>query len=230
MEDNRRGDNVVSNQNAIDNAIIELNTDLPAFIKTYDHTTQTATVTIGVLEPDGNGGYLDRLEIKEVKCRVNASDSTHYLHFPLKEGTGGNIKFVDCDLEGYLFGNGTPQQIIDDERHDEKDFYFVAGFFPNQDALEDTHAENMILRHGNMKLTFDDSGKMTLEGASNEVMAVVAEYMAKSIDAIRALETSVYILNIGALTGVMNPASITALEAKIVFMETAKGKLEALTI
>ena len=171
---------------------MSLKVSLPAIVTEADNSKQKCSVQPMIQKKyndEEKGRNLPILQDVPVQYSSGNSDPTtgihrSGMHLPLSKGDKGALIFSDRSLDNFLASDGKKPILPDDYRaHDISDATFIPGINPWSKALDWASSTNMTIKHDQMKITLDPSGRITLEGASNEVMEVISTFMSNIINA-----------------------------------------------
>lgn len=170
---------------AIKSELFEVHTCLPARIEKYDETTQKANVA-PLLKKKYK--FEDNPEDLPVITSVpvqwpSANAGAAFIHLPLKVGDLGMVVFSERSIDTWLAGEGDSVSPEDPRHHHLSDAIFIPGVLPFKKALTISNADNMILQNNNMTIEIDPSGKIKIEGAAQELLAVIDSFMSNVIGA-----------------------------------------------
>ena len=169
----------------IEAKILDIHTSMPGKVETYDHTQQKADIKPLLRKKyTVNGGTIVEIPvIPGVPVQWPAANNgAAYIHMPLKSGDLGLIIFTDRSIDAWLSREQHPQEDAgkimspnDPRHHDLSDAIFIPGIRPFNWALENTNADNFILQNGSIRIELDPSGKISITGASNELLSVLKD-------------------------------------------------------
>jgi len=148
---------------------------IPAIVDFFDAATQSVNVKIAVNEKQNQTGeFFDNntLILPEIRVLFPASSKNAFISFPLKKGDTGVLFTCDCDIENFLAGDGSITDAVSERRHDLTDSFFVPGFFPDSKTAA-CDSNNVIIKNNNMTITLEPSGKISISGATDDVIALV---------------------------------------------------------
>ncbi len=148
---------------------------LPAIVDSFDTATQSVNVKLAVNEKQNQtGDYFDNnsLIMPDIRVLFPASSNNSFLSFPIKKGDTGVLIACDCDIENFLTGDGSITNAVSERRHDLSDCFFIPGFFPDSKTIT-ADANNIILKNNNMTITLDPTGKISISGATDDLIALI---------------------------------------------------------
>ena len=148
---------------------------IPAIVESFDAATQTVNVKLAVNEKQNQiGEFFDNnsLILPEIRVLFPASSADSFFSFPIKKGDTGVLIACDCDIDNFLAGDGSITNAVSERRHDLTDSFFIPGFFPDSKVVS-CDSSNTILKNGNMTITLDPTGKVSIEGASEEIIDLI---------------------------------------------------------
>jgi hypothetical protein len=204
---------------AIRGELLDIHTCLPAKIQKYDPGTQKADV-IPLLKKK----YKFDAEPTDLPIITNvpvqwpsANDGAAFIHLPLKAGDIGWVVFAERSIDTWLAGEGASVSPEDSRHHDLSDAMFMPGGLPFKKALSISSPDNMTLKNNNMTIEIDPSGKIKIEGSSQELLAVIDSFMGNVISAN-------VLIGSGSSAGPwpLDPATIAALTQDQVNLNTLK--------
>lgn len=204
---------------AIRSELLDVHTCLPAKIQKYDSETQKADV-IPLLKKK----YKFDAEPTDLPIITNvpvqwpsANDGAAFIHLPLKAGDIGWVVFAERSIDTWLAGEGASVSPGDPRHHDLSDAMFMPGGLPFKKALSISSPDNMTLKNNNMTIEIDPSGKIKIEGSSQELLAVIDSFMGNVISAN-------VLIGSGSSAGPwpLDPATIAALTQDQVNLNTLK--------
>jgi len=162
----------------IESKILDIHTSMPGRVETYDHATQKADIKPLLRKKyTVNGGTIVEIPvIPGVPVQwASANNGAAYMHLPLKPGDLGLIIFTERSIDTWLSGNGEITSPNDPRHHDLSDATFIPGIRPFKQPLSNTNADNFILQNGSIRIELDPSGKISITGASNELLSVLKD-------------------------------------------------------
>ena len=170
---------------AIKSDLFEVHTCLPARIEKYDETEQKANVA-----PLLKKKYKFESEPVDLPIMTSvavqwpsANAGAAFIHLPLKVGDLGMVVFSERSLDTWLAGEGDSVSPEDPRHHHLSDAVFIPGVLPFKKALTISNPDNMILKNSNMTIEIDPSGKIKIEGSSQELLTVLDSFMTNVIGA-----------------------------------------------
>jgi len=201
----------------IEAKILDVHVSMPGKVDTYDHTQQKADIKPLLRKKyTVNGGTVVEIPvIPGIPVQWPAANNgAAYIHLPLKPGDLGLIIFTDRSIDTWLSGDGEITSPNDPRHHDLSDAIFIPGIRPFKQPLSNTSADNFILQNGSMRIELDPSGKISITGASNEMVSVLSDL----ID---------HLVNAQVIT-MMGPQPFLA--STVALLEEDKTKLDTLKI
>ncbi len=204
---------------AIRGELLDIHTSLPAKIQKYDSETQKADV-IPLLKKkykfDAEPTDLPVITNVPVKWQ-SADGGKSFIYLPLKPGDIGWLAFSERSIDTWLAGEGNSVSPEDPRHHHLSDAVFSPGGLPFKKALSISNPDNMILKNDKMTIEIDPSGKIKIEGASQELLTVIDSFMGNVISAN-------VLIGSGSSAGPwpLAPATITALTQDQVNLNTLK--------
>jgi len=206
-------------QEAIRAALLDLHVALPARVDKYDKDKQKANIQPLLYKKYKSDGLKIKMPIiPGVPVQhPSANGGKAFIHLPIKKGDLGTAIFCDRSIDKYLAGDGGIVDPDDPRHHDLSDAIFIPGVLPFSEALQGILADDLMVVNDNMKLTLYPDGKVSIEGASEEMVAVISDFFQHVHDS-----TMVTTCPAGAGTGEMDTATKTILAADKVKIDTLK--------
>ena len=170
----------------IESKILDIHTSMPGRVETYNHATQKADIKPLLRKKyTVNGGTIVEIPvIPGVPVQwASANNGAAYMHLPLKPGDLGLIIFTERSIDTWLSGNGEITSPNDPRHHDLSDATFIPGIRPFKQPLSNTNADNFILQNGSIRIELDPSGKISITGASNEMVSVLSDLIDHLVNA-----------------------------------------------
>lgn len=170
---------------AIRSDLLDVHTCLPAKIQKYDESTQKADI-IPLLKKKYkfDDEPVDLPVITNVPVQwPSANAGAAFIHLPLKADDFGMIIFSERSIDTWLSGEGDSVSPEDPRHHHLSDAIFIPGVLPFKKALSISSPDNMILKNNNMTIEIDPSGKIKIEGSSQELLTVLDSFMTNVIGA-----------------------------------------------
>ena len=170
----------------IEAKILDIHVSMPGKVETYDHTQQKADIKPLLRKKyTVNGGTIVEIPvIPGVPVQwASANNGAAYMHLPLKVGDLGLIIFTDRSIDTWLSGDGEITSPNDPRHHDLSDAIFIPGIRPFKQPLSNTNADNFILQNGSIRIELDPSGKISITGASNEMVSVLSDLIDHLVNA-----------------------------------------------
>jgi hypothetical protein len=170
---------------AIRAELLDVHTCLPAKIQTYDSATQKADV-IPLLKKK----YRFDDEPKDLPIITNVpvqqpsgNSGAAYMYIPVVAGDIGWVIFAERSIDTWLAGEGDSVAPRDPRHHHLSDAIFMPGGLPFKKALSIANPDNMTLKNSSMSIEIDPSGKIKIQGATQELLAVIDSFMGNVISA-----------------------------------------------
>lgn len=185
--------------------ILEVNVSFPAKIKSYDSSTQRATIipltknqyykmgTRGIqIREEENGGYpelfsMDVAPIPDVPVRWPASDNANcFIHLPLKKGDLGIAHVSTRSLENYLTNEwGRDQECFPLEHnsvrhHDLSDAWFEPGVLPKNKTIQlpsNTDSDSIVINNTDTTMEICNDGCIAINNEDNEMVDILVQLM-----------------------------------------------------
>jgi hypothetical protein len=199
--------------------LLDLHVSMPGKVDTYDHTTQKASIVplIKTKLKDYDSTEIEIPVLNNVPVRWDcANGGESFIHLPLKPGDTGMIMFTDRSIDNYLSISSTSEIVPlyhDNPRHhDLNDTWFIPGIRPFAKSLQNTSADDIIIKNGDLTIQIDPDGAIAIK--NSEIS-----------DLINLLhETLTYIKDARVLT-MMGPqgflvSDIALIEANLTLIET----------
>lgn len=156
---------------AIERALFELHTGLPARVQSYDPATQSAVVQPLIqrvyLDPDGVARIYTLPPISNVPVLFLAGGGW-VLHMPLAEGDLAYLTFAERSLDTWLDTDGqTPVDPLIARKHDLSDAVLHPGLRPRRAPIANLSPSNMVLgrEDGSTVLEMTPSGTVNIKAA-----------------------------------------------------------------
>jgi len=174
--------------------ILEVNVSFPAKIKSYDSSTQRATIipltknqyykmgTRGIqIREEENGGYpelfsMDVAPIPDVPVRWPASDNANcFIHLPLKKGDLGIAHVSTRSLENYLTNEWRrdqecfPLEHNSVRHHDLSDAWFEPGVLPKNKTIQNVNSTDMVIKNNTAEITLYPNNGIKIENNNTKI-------------------------------------------------------------
>lgn len=207
--------------------LLDVHTTLPGRIVKYEgHVTRKATVEVSVNLPTNTGEFIVVKPITNVPIVFPSTGSSSIL-FPIKKGDGVLLLFSEAGIGNFLNGKVTVD-VEDFSRYTLTDCIAVPGLFSDplvpkievdldEESLFIVSNKNQIkmgadgikIQRESGKLEVQPSGKISLTGASEELIALLSEL-------IQTLSSSTVITGIGPQPFTPDAiANLTALKTRL---------------
>ena len=162
--------------NEIKSYMLDLHTAMPARVESYDAATQKADVKPLLSKKYRNGTIVTQIPvIPSVPVQWPSSNGgAAYIHLPLKAGDLGIVIICERSIDSWLSGDGQITAPNDPRHHDLSDAVFIPGVRPFKAALSDVSENNLAIQNGSIRIELDPSGKISIEGASEEMVSVLS--------------------------------------------------------
>jgi len=161
---------------AIKSQLFDLHTVMPARVEKYDSATQKADV-----KPLLRKKYLVNNIATEIPVIPSvpvqwpsASGGDAYIHLPLKVGDLGIVVICERSIDSWLSGDGQITAPNDPRHHDLSDAIFIPGVRPWKVALAEVSSDNLVIQNDKLRIELDPSGKISIEGATQELLTVLS--------------------------------------------------------
>ena len=169
---------------AIRAELLDVHTCLPCSIETYDHLTQMASIAPLLRKKYTDGEEVDVPIINNVPVQwPSGNGGASFVHMPLKKGDTGIAVFCERSLDRWLAGIGKTVTPNDPRHHDLSDAIFIPGVRAFQGAMDVPNNDNTFIKNSSMSIELDPSGKIKIEGATNELLAVLDSFFTNVIAA-----------------------------------------------
>jgi hypothetical protein len=147
---------------------------LPARVEKYDAGKQQADVKPLLKKRYKIDGDVELPVVTAVPVQwASAAGGAAYLHLPLAKGDLGMLVFCERSLDAWLQGAGQIVSPDDPRHHHLSDGIFVPGLRPFGSPLSSTSAANAVLQNGQMRIEMSPDGKISIAGASKELLTIV---------------------------------------------------------
>lgn len=154
---------------------LDLYAAMPARVEKYTSATQKADVKILLRKRYLNGAPTEYPLIPSVPVQwPSAGGGNAYIHLPLKAGDLGMVIVCSRSIDNWLSGDGQIASPDNPRHHDLSDSVFIPGVRPFKAALADVSADNLVIQNNTLRIELDPSGKISIEGASEELLSVLA--------------------------------------------------------
>lgn len=191
---------------AIESALVDVHVALPGIVQSYDEATQTADIVLQVKRvlpvSDGSVATEEMPVLPNVPVSFQRSAS-FFVSLPIAAGDSGLVIFNEQSIDRWR-SNGSPSDPKDVERHGLSGAVFVPGLFPNDGALVDAHATNMVvgLDQNNGQIHITPAGSILL-GAD------ATKKVAREGDAVEVTIPALTVVDVPGTGGAKNVAPIT---------------------
>ncbi len=154
----------------------DLHTTMPARVEKYDPATQKADVKPLLRKKYRAADAATEIPvIPSVPVQwPSAGGGDAYIHLPLKTGDLGMVIFCERSIDTWLSGDGQITAANDPRHHDLSDAVFIPGVRPFKAALSDVSADNLVIQNDILRIELDPSGKISIEGATKELLTVLS--------------------------------------------------------
>ena len=204
---------------AIRAALLDLHVAIPARVDTYDKDKQKANIKPLLRKKyKSDGMEIELPVIPGVPVQhPSANGGKAFIHLPIKKGDLGTAIFCDRSIDRWLAGKGEIITPDDPRHHDLSDAVFIPGVLPFSQALQGILADDMMMVNDSMKVILYPDGKISIEGATAEIVTVLSDLIQHVHDS-----TMVTTCPAGAGTGLMDPATKAILTADKTKLDTLK--------
>lgn len=203
-------------QNAIRADLLDMHTMMPAKVEKYDSDTQKASISPLLKKKYTNGDIVQFAVINDIPVQW-PSGGDAFIHMPLKVGDIGMAVFAERSLDKWLSGGGGAVLPDDPRHHNITDAVFIPGIRTFTEAFAVPNPDRATIKNGSMIIELDASGKIKIEGATQELLAVIDSFMTNVIGA-----TIIIASGSSAGTYPLDPASIAALTQDQINLNTLK--------
>lgn len=169
-------------QNAIRAGMLDIHTMLPARVEKYDSDTQKASVSPLLKKKYTDGQVVQLPVINDIPVQW-PSGGDAFIHMPLKVGDIGMAVFSERSLDKWLSGKGDPVVPDDPRHHNITDAVFIPGIRTFTEAFSVSNPDNVTIKNDNITIELDPSGKIKIEGATQELLTVLDSFMGNVINA-----------------------------------------------
>ncbi len=166
---------------ALDGALVDLHTSLPAEIVKYENGYATVQI---LLKKKINDKILDVPPITNVPVLQMACNSGKTgIGYPIKKGDTGLLIFSERSLDIWKIQGGLtdPQNA---RKHNYSDGVFILGLYPKKIKIK-TVNNALNLKNQSMEVNLYDSGKIEIKNNANELI----DLLVQTIDAISGIQT-----------------------------------------
>lgn len=169
----------------IKSKILDLHTAIPARVESYDAATQKANIKPLLRKKYRNSSVVTEIPvIPSVPVQWPSSNGgAAYIHLPLKAGDLGVAFFCERSIDSWLSGDGQITAPNDPRHHDLSDAVFIPGVRPWKAAFSGASENNLTIKNGSIKIELNPSGKISIEGASQEMVSVLSGVLGHLISA-----------------------------------------------
>lgn len=207
---------------AIRAKLLDLHTALPARIEKYYINEQKADIKPLLSRKYKNNGINKiTVEIPIIPGvpvhHLSSNDRKSYIHLPIKKGDLGMAVFCERSIDKWLSGEGQIVSPDDPRHHSLSDAFFIPGILPFSQAIQGLNGDDLTIANDLMKITLYPDGKVSIEGVSEELIAVLSGFFQHVQDS-----TMVTTCPAGAGTGQMDPATKTILASDKTKLDTLK--------
>lgn len=204
---------------------LQLHTSFPAKIKTYDPDTQKASIIplylkrlflfgsgVPVLTQeniDDVSAIEDPIVIPGVPVHwPSVNNRKTFIHLPLKAGDLGMAICCERSLDKWLSSLGTDPLANDDFRHHHlSDAWFVPGISTFRAPISGCSADNITIKNENITIEVTPDGKISFTNGTAELIEALSALVA-------VLKTASTLVNVGAGTGIIDPATKLLIEVE----------------
>ena len=204
---------------------LQLHTSFPAKIKTYDPDTQKASIIplylkrlflfgsgVPVLTQeniDDVSAIEDPIVIPGVPVHwPSVNNRKTFIHLPLKAGDLGMAICCERSLDKWLASLGTDPLANDDFRHHHlSDAWFVPGISTFRAPISGCSADNITIKNENITVEVTPDGKISFTNGTAELIEALSALVA-------VLKTASTLVNVGAGTGIIDPATKLLIEVE----------------
>ncbi|MEW5804665.1 MAG: Gp138 family membrane-puncturing spike protein [bacterium] len=159
---------------AIRAQLLDMYTAMPARVEKYTPATQKADVQILLRKRYQNSEPNEYPVIPSVPVQwPSAGGGNAYVHLPLKAGDLGVIIVCSRSIDNWLSGDGQISSPDNPRHHDLSDSIFIPGVRPFKAVLANVSADNLVIQNNTLRIELDPSGKISIEGASEELLTVI---------------------------------------------------------
>jgi len=213
---------------------------LPVRVEKYNAENQTVDCIRMIRSRNNINGAMDdpgKALLCSIPVQFHASDTDIFSAIPIKKGTLGTVVFFDKSIDNYIQSDGSSvvDDSLDPRGHDLSDAFFMPGIFPFKKNLDGNSETDWVMRNKNMKITLDPTGRISIEGATQEVITVISDFMDHAKTLVENLLGSGIIVNGvtvggGSANGQFDPATIAKLTIDMASFVSDKTKLDTVKI
>lgn len=99
----------------------------------------------------------------------------------------GDLGFcIVCDRSINTWLSGTGQEVVpgDVRIHNLTDAIFIPGLRPFQNALENVHADNLVIQNTDLRIELSPTGKMKAASQTDELLLIISDLITQLINAL----------------------------------------------
>lgn len=209
----------------MDKKIKDCSVALPAIVTASDAATQTVKVKVGIFDAEFDAA----IEIEGIECLQLAMSDSVYFYQPVTVGTQGIIVVMDrSSCQWFNAGATTPQQSDGQRYHDLSDAVFIPGIQQQRLACNPETAGTSEFKNGNMRIALHPSGKIEIEGSSQEVISVLSAFIGHVSSLCTTLQgASLAVAGGGGGVASFAPGFFTSIKSDI---DSDKNKLDTLKV
>jgi len=204
---------------AIRAKLLNLHVALPARVESYNKDRQEAEVIpLLSVKYKSDNKTVNFPKIPGVPVQhPSANGGKTFIHLPIKKGDLGALIFCDRSIDKWKAGKGQIVSPEDPRHHSLSDAFFIPGVLPFKQAIQGLSGDDLEIANDLMKITLYPDGKVSIEGTSEELIAVLSDFFQHVQDS-----TMVTTCPAGAGTGQMDPATKTILASDKTKLDTLK--------
>lgn len=203
---------------------------LPGKITEIDRSKQKCNVQPLILKPLFDDDPIKLPIITNVPINYTKGQKGH-LYIPLYVGDYVTLYFTDYSLDNWLVQGGDNIDPQDERTHQLSDCVAYPGLIDFQHPIELDNPDNAYFKHGSMTIELDPSGKIKIQGATDEIVQVLIDTVQAVINAkvkVDVIVSNAVPLVPGPVTGEQAEAPLTS--GTIAALNALKSKLQGLKI
>lgn len=206
-------------QNALRSKLLDTHVSLPGRVESYDHETQKASIKPLIKKEYKNGDIVELPIIQGVPVQhLSCNNKQSYIHLPLQAGDLGILIFCDKSMDIWLSKQGNVELASDSRIHDLSDAFFIPGIQPFANPLSDTSSTDLTIKHDNIKITLDPDGKISIEGASADLLPLLKNILTSIIN--DTLVVAGVTTGAGVATATFSPTTIASVSTDLINLDT----------
>lgn len=210
---------------AVEKALVDLHTSLPAEIVSYDYDKNLAKVKPLLKRKfKGDEESIELPIISNVPIAFPRMGKG-FLRFPVNPGDVGHVQFCERSIDAWLVNGGVIDP-LDARKHSLSDAVFYPGLNPNSDPMESQAANDSIeLKLNDSYFEILGSGKFKITNGTEELFDLLVQTMEKIIEEMTEQGTADFT---NTIFGPQQPINFAKYNALKIAYKTLKSKLETL--